>query len=199
MFGVWPPFPIEVFATYLEDASVMAALEHRDRICEFVFNLTFSEHERFATLMQDPFPAMTSLHILSRIESVLPITVLRRSAPHLQSLTLTDVPFQTLHRISLTFNDLSELCLRIMTRPGYVSPEALITGLSAFTKLTHLTIQFGSHMAFNRPTGRPSSLTRAILPALTAFQFEGARNYLDDLLARIDAPQLETLRIEIFH
>jgi hypothetical protein len=203
ILDAWPPFPIELFATYLDEPSVMAALEHRDRICKLFFHLKCPQQERFATLMQEPFPALTGLHIMTGIDRVLPITVLGESVPRLQSLTLTDIPFPTLPRLLLTCNDLSELCLRSITRPGYVSPDAMITGLSALTKLTHLTIQFERPMASppwpNRTTGRPSSLTRAILPSLTMFQFEGASTYLDDLLARINAPQLETLKIEIFH
>jgi hypothetical protein len=48
-------------------------------------------------------------------------------------------------------------------------------------------------------TLQPPPVTRAILPAFTAFRFQGFCEYLEDLLARIDAPQLKTFSIEFLH
>ncbi|KAH9957644.1 hypothetical protein BGW80DRAFT_1465734 [Lactifluus volemus] len=45
---------------------------------------------------------------------------------------------------------------------------------------------------------RSLPLTRAILPALTEFRFRGVSEYLEDLLARIDVPQLEYLSVWFF-
>jgi len=42
-------------------------------------------------------------------------------------------------------------------------------------------------------------MTRSILPDLTRFWFKGVSEYLDDLVARIDAPQLDRLYIIPFH
>jgi hypothetical protein len=42
-------------------------------------------------------------------------------------------------------------------------------------------------------------LTRTILPALTDFRFKGISEYLEDLVARIDAPLLHSLAITLFH
>ena len=40
--------------------------------------------------------------------------------------------------------------------------------------------------------------TRAVLPALTEFQFRGDNAYLEDLIARIDAPNVEQFGITLF-
>ena len=40
---------------------------------------------------------------------------------------------------------------------------------------------------------------RSLLPVLTALQFRGVGEYLEDLLARIDAPLLDYLDITLFH
>jgi hypothetical protein len=65
--------------------NVTDALEHRDRVCKIrLTELTCSEFERIMTVMQGPFPALTSL-ILDTIDGALPQaipdTVLNGSAP----------------------------------------------------------------------------------------------------------------------
>jgi hypothetical protein len=88
---------------------------------------TDSDYERLATatVMQKPFPALTSLYLLSypyRHTPVLPDTSLGGSAPRLRSLTLTSVPFPTF----FVCNDLSELSLRYMPDFGHISLEAKV-------------------------------------------------------------------------
>jgi hypothetical protein len=42
-------------------------------------------------------------------------------------------------------------------------------------------------------------MTRSVLPDLTTIYFKGASEYLDDLVARIDAPRLDYLSIAFLH
>ncbi|KAH9972651.1 hypothetical protein BGW80DRAFT_1314092, partial [Lactifluus volemus] len=65
--------------------------------------------------------------------------------------------------------------------------------LSTLPRLTYLCIEFEKTGAIRLGHPPPTSLTRAILPALTEFKFRGVSGYLEDLLARIDAPQLKDL------
>jgi hypothetical protein len=69
----------------------------------------------------------------------------------------------------------------------------MVTGLSALTRPTHLRVDFVFEEIFAYLP--PPPLTRALLPALTEFEFRGANAYWEDLLARIDVPQLESLTI----
>jgi hypothetical protein len=46
---------------------------------------------------------------------------------------------------------------------------------------------------------RPPPLTRSVLSALTDFRFKGVSEYLEDLVARIDAPLLRELYITLFN
>jgi hypothetical protein len=63
----------------------------------------------------------------------------------------------------------------------------MVTDLSALTSLTFLSIEFErSGIVQALPP-----LTRTLLPALTNFRFCGDNEYLEDLLARIHAPQLK--------
>jgi hypothetical protein len=195
MLDVWPPFPIEIRSSGLGD-NMMAALEHQDRICEINLDLTYPECERLATVMQKPFPALTSLRLRSALFEhvpVLPDTFLGISAPRLRSLFWEGLAFPKLPQLILSFNDLSKLYLQSIPDHGYISPDAMVTGLSALTRLTYLCFDFDFEeiVAF-RP--RPP-LTRVLLPALTEFEFRGVNEYWEDLLARIDVPQLETLTV----
>ena len=77
----------------------------------------------------------------------------------------------------------------------------MVTSLSALTSLEYFRLHFPYSRL--RPAlesrclpSRP--LTRIILPGLTKIIFKGAREYLDEILARIVAPRLNELRIALF-
>ena len=68
------------------------------------------------------------------------------------------------------------------------------------TSLERLSI--GSKYPQTRPgrkTRRPPPLTRTLLPVLTELHFKGVNDYLEDLVARIDAPLLKDLDITFLH
>ena len=59
------------------------------------------------------------------------------------------------------------------------------------------------YFGLQSPRPRPDRIglplpTRAVLPALTLFEFEGTSEYLEDLVARIDTPKLDRLVICLF-
>jgi F-box-like len=150
MLGVWPPFPIQVTSSYLQE-NVIAALEHRDRVSKIRLSLTCSRCEKLFAVIQEPLPALTSLDLEraygrgdENYDTVpaLPATFLGGSAPRLQSLTLRGIPFPTLPQLLLSCSALSELSLHDIYDLGYISPEAMVTGLSALTRLTYLCIEF---------------------------------------------------------
>jgi hypothetical protein len=193
MLDVWPPFPIEINSSNLGD-NIMAALEHHDRICQITLHLADSEYDRLATVVQKPFPLLTTFRLSTYFYHHAPVLsdmFLGGSAPRLRSLCLEGLTFPTLPQFLFSCNDLSDLELLRMSDIACNSPEAMATGLSALTRLTHLNIQFGQSGTIRRPP--PLAPTRALLPALTQFEFCGANEYLEDLLNRIDTPQLEDL------
>jgi hypothetical protein len=66
--------------------------------------------------------------------------------------------------------------------------------------LDHLTIGFKSTASRPDPTNlRPPPLTRVVLSALTSFYFHGVSEYLEDLMAQIDAPLLRVVGITFFN
>jgi hypothetical protein len=59
-------------------------------------------------------------------------------------------------------------------------------------------------IGFQSPASRPDQIhlppvTRTVLPALTYFYFNGVREYLEDFVARISAPRLDTIEIDYFN
>jgi F-box-like len=195
ILGVWPPFPIEICCFKLR-GNIIAALEHRDRICELGFEMSSLEWGKFdrLTQLQKPFPALRCLRMKLLGWGKVPALstmLLGGSAPSLRSLYLHNITFPTLPQFLLSCNDLSELHLQVL--PCYITPETAVTVLSALAKLTWFEI------GFERPDSDLIRLvpppTCAVLPALTVFIFCGVNEYSEDLLARIDIPQLETLSI----
>jgi hypothetical protein len=156
------------------------------------------------TVMQEPFPAMDFLS-LQIDESrgpgpVPPNTFLGGSSPYLRLLHLTNIPFPTLPRLVLSSNELVNLHLLQIPHSGYISPEAMAVCISALNSLTRLSIGFKSPASRPDPiTRHPPPLTHAVLPALTKFYFHGVSEYLEDVMAQINAPLLRAMEITLFN
>jgi hypothetical protein len=152
--------------------------------------------------MRKPFPELTDLHLsqfVSDPEPILPDSFLGGSAPR-RSLKLSNVPFPALPKLLLSATHLVALDLLNIPRSGYIPPEVMATSLSALSNLESLHIQF----RYPRPrpvleSRRPPPPTRSILPGLTKIRFKGASEYLEEILAQIDAPRLNELHITFFN
>ncbi|KAH9035491.1 hypothetical protein EDB85DRAFT_2143657 [Lactarius pseudohatsudake] len=75
----------------------------------------------------------------------------------------------------------------------------MVAGLAVLVRLRTLSIEF--FLGSSPPDeGRrcPDPPVRTILPALSLFHFKGYYEYLEDLLAQIDTPQVDDVRIEYF-
>jgi hypothetical protein len=152
--------------------------------------------------MQVPFPELTDLWLSSRDKTlpVIPESFLGGSAPRLQYFELDGVPFPGLSNLLLSSDHLVCLFLTNMPPSGYISPEAMAALLSILSSLRTLALEFWS------PQSRPDSESRglpppkrSILPSLDNFNFEGATEYLEALVTRIDTPQLNRLDITFFN
>jgi hypothetical protein len=174
-------------------------------------NISSSQFEKLLTVMQQPFPALTCLKLWShdRKVPVVPASssFLGGSAPRLQTLCLEGISFPGLPELLLCATHLVHLNLRGIPHSGFISPDAMVTGLSALTRLENRVIIYYSPRdnpgsPLNRPywkSRRPPPPTRTILPVLTKLQFEGVDEYLEDLVARIDVPLLNDLEITFPH
>jgi hypothetical protein len=150
--------------------------------------------------MQVPFPELTLLRLSSDGEVVLPDSFLGGFAPRLRYLWLNRIPFPGLPKLFLSATHFVALHLQDIPHSGYISPDAMVTTLSTLTSLGLLSLEFQSPLSRpNRESRHPPSPTRAVLSALTSFWFKGDSEYLDDLVAYIDAPRLNKLHIFFFN
>jgi hypothetical protein len=186
--------------------NIMAALEHPDCVCQIWMWDINSPLDRLVTMMQKPFPELEYLSLWAEwtIPGIpaFPNTFLGGSTPRLQFLYLYRIPFPTLPRLLLSCNDLESLHLVQIPHSGYMSPESMATSISALTRLKSIFIGFDS------PTSRPAQRTQrpplprhasAVHPTLTHFSFCGVSEYLEDLVALINAPLLNAVSITLFN
>jgi hypothetical protein len=76
----------------------------------------------------------------------------------------------------------------------------MVAGLSVLNSLEDLRLNLESPQSCpSRESRRSLPPTRSVLPILSRFGFKGASEYLEDLVARIDAPRLCDLEITFFH
>ncbi|KAI0291056.1 hypothetical protein B0F90DRAFT_1824401 [Multifurca ochricompacta] len=178
----WPPLPLRISSEHLypggrEEASAIAVLEQRDRVCEIALSV-WTLSEKMYTLLQQPFPMLTLLFL--------------SNMGHMRTL-----PNEFLGGSASRLHGLVELELRDMC---HISPEVIVTSLSSLVKLSRFHLSFLSTVSRPDPISRHSPpLTRTILPALTRLSFEGFDEYLEDLIAQIDAPLLHILSIKFFY
>ena len=207
MLDIWPEFPIYIYAfdcsTKEGRDNTAAALGLNHRVSGIRFDSRSSlEWETFVSLMQHPFPALTHLWVQPSISinSPIPCSFLGGSAPSLQDLILADVPFPALPELLLSATSLVRLLYDNIPRSGYISPQALVTSLSSLTRLESLLLTFLLPQSVpDRAIQDLAPYTRTLLPALTYFRYRGDTKYMEDLVAQLDAPLLESLEITLFH
>ena len=207
---VWPPLLLHIrcYIGYPMESvdNVAAVLERSKRVVEIHFqHLSSSQLERALAALQEPFPGLMHLVLLLDDESqdtvpLLPDSFLGGSASRLRLLSLEGIPFPGLPKLLLSATHLVHLFLASIPHSGYIPPEVMVTVLSTLTGLEDLTLNFQSPQSFPDWASRhqfPS--TRFVLPVLRSFCFKGVGEYLEDLVAHIDAPQLDILEITFFN
>jgi len=154
--------------------------------------------------MKKPFPSLVKLELVSNeIQgSMIPDSFLGGSAPRLQSLELDSIPLTGTEIGKLLLSTPNLVFLRLACIPrsgqGYTSPEAIVNGLSVLTRLQSLCLT--SHWETSRPqsqkeSGHPPPFAPVVLPALTDIDFFGYKEYLEDIVSRIDTPLLANIFI----
>ena len=208
--AVWPPLPIVIrqygVSTCGED-NIVAALEHNGHVCDIrLQGVSSSLLEKVLAAMQESFPALTCLQLETEDDTapVVPDSFLgaSESTSHLRYLLLTGIrfPFPGLRKLFLSVTDLVHFAFRKIPHSGYISPEAMVTCISALPRLEVLHIEYESPRS--RPPVEHRRLPhprRSVLPALTHFMFVGVSEYFEDLVDQVDAPLLDHLDITFFH
>ena len=197
---VWHPLPLVLHITgHLRHGAslsgITTALGHRDRIVDITLDdIPPCMRKKILAAMQEPLPALMNLRLWLNGSSMepLPASFLGGSAPQLQSLFLSRVPYLALPKLLSSARDLVDLNVIYLPDSGYISSEDMAACLSSMKRLTRLALEFesGSEREPRSVTQRLSQQGRTVLHSLTHFHFRGAAKYLEDLVARVDAPRL---------
>jgi hypothetical protein len=218
ILDVWPALPLIIHghASTFAMNNLIAALERRDRVCKIDLSYTSPQSGKFWAAIQEPFPELTHLwleargKVKARFEDAEVLedwgclehpetqdvsdSFLGGSAPRLQFFWMNAVPLQGLQKLLLSATHLIDL--HLIDIPDYISSQRMATCLSVLTSLQTLSLAFPLHIyPPYQESQHPSPPTRIVLPALRYFQLTGVSEYLENLVALIDAPELNKLSI----
>jgi hypothetical protein len=205
---VWPALPLLIEGdVYKESVDAAIALEHSDRILRQI-NINchpIPQVETLWTAMQVPFPELAGLYLSFKwflYGPFLPDSFLGGSAPRLRYLCLDRIQFPGLPKLLLSATHLVHLYLHHIPYYEYISPDAMAACLSS-TSLERLLLEFDPQISprsyLDLKRRRPFPPTRSVLPTLMNFSFKGVNEYLEEFVARINAPALYQLSTTFFH
>ncbi|KAH8976638.1 hypothetical protein EDB92DRAFT_2121009 [Lactarius akahatsu] len=195
--SLWPDFPLAI-SLYIPEGEddLIAALEHPGRVCRIDIITSCSDVFAVIEAMQVPFPALTHLQLVGPENDGYDPDVL-------------DIPDQFLGLPTLLLSARDLVSLQLESVPptnsdyGHISPEEMVSSLAVLTKLRTLSIKRypsedsePSPIPSDERRRRPDPTMLAVLPALTQFVFGRDFEYLEDLVAQIDAPRVADVRIE---
>jgi hypothetical protein len=199
----WPTLPVVVAyggspalippAPEDED-NIMDALKQSDRVSSISLTVTSSLLEKLSAI-ERPFSELEDLVLLSRGSVGLTVPSAFRWGPRLRRLCSTGVAFPALLQLLYSSKNLVDLELHKFHNASHFSPEALTDALSGMAQLQSLSLHFLSNSYRpDTPSGE-----RVVLPVLTRLNFRGNSEYLEGLVARIDAPRLEHIEVTFFN
>jgi F-box-like len=142
---IWPELPIVIrasgrMATSQDANNLVASLKQHNRVRKI--HMDYIPHSLLTRIrameMRDPFLVLTYLLLHSNDGNVpaLPDSFLGESAPRLQTLSLSGTPFPALPNLLLSTHDLVQLHLSNIPLSGYITSDAMVSGLSALTRLS---------------------------------------------------------------
>ena len=203
----WPVLPIAVQYGGVpildppspdDEDNIIAALKQSGRVRSISLTITSSLFEKLSVI-SEPYLDLEELALLSQDNVQLTSLSTFRWGSRLRTLLLTRIAFPTVPQLLMPSQDLIDLQLHEIPSAGYFSPEAFVNALSGMTHLRSLSLHFLSlpplREYFRLP---PPSEERIVLPALILLKYRGASNYLDNFVARVDAPHLEDIDITFF-
>ena len=207
----WLALPLSIWCDSADDmsseqeAKVVAAFEHSDRIREISLPVTI--RHPFWVLIQNKksFLELEHLVLSGFIWHYSPIALPREffggsTGPRrLRNILLNYLHLPDLPQLLLSSRDLVSLHLGYytLTCMGFISPEVLSNALSVTTQLESLYIDC-------LPEPHPELTTRhsspfVVFPALTYFHVGGFIEYMENFVSRIHAPRLEKLDVYSNH
>ena len=197
----WPALPIvmeyggaqELDPPAPEDEdNIIAALTQAGRVTSISLAVTRSLLEKLSAI-ERPLSALEALFLKSRDSLRVTLPSAFGRSTQLRHLRLTGIAFFALPHLLYSSRNLIDLHLDEVLNLWLLSPEALTDALSGMTQLRSLSLNIlpsQDHIGVSVPSRK-----RIVLPALTHLIFQGIPKYLEDLMAGIDTPRLEDIRV----
>ena len=184
---------------------VIFALEQRDRVRRVHLELLATCLCDLIKVMDDDYPMLQTLVIRSQTDiraRTAPVILPEKlTAPLLNRLGLSNIVLPIKSALLTSANGIVVLVIENYPAFSYFHPEYLVAQLSAMAHLEVLSIHFRSAIT-NREVERDllrARVTHITLPSLRLLAFCGGSAYLEGILARLNAPYLETLNVEFFN
>ena len=178
----------------------LGLVQWHDRVCQVDFRAPSSSLRIWLGQMNQPFPRLRGLSLLSTSTEENLVLPERFQAPDLRRLTLHSIGLSTRSTLLLSSAiTLSTLSLTHVGASSYLSPGHLVKQLQGLPHLEELSIGFAIPIPLPSTEGKllPAPIPPVTLPSLRRLTFRGVGVYLDNLLAQANAPLLERLNLTL--
>ncbi|KAH9171656.1 hypothetical protein EDB89DRAFT_1080950 [Lactarius sanguifluus] len=170
----------------------MAVLKPSGRVSSINLTATKSLLKRLSSIKR-PFSELEDLVLLSRDGVLLTLPNAFRWGPRLRCLHSTRIAVPGLLQLLCSSTNLVDLRPHEVIDYCQFPPEALAIALSEMAQLRSLSLHFLSTADY--PVLLTHSWGRAVLPVLSRLNFRGLSEYLECLVARINAPRLGDIEL----
>ena len=182
-----PPAPED------EDNIMALVLEQSDRVTSISRTITRSLLKRLSAI-EFPLLELENLNLLYGSPFSASVTLPRtfRWGPRFSCLRLSRINFPTFLPLLYASRNVVYLQLQDVLDPWPISPEEFTDVLSCMAQLRSLSL----HLPFTADSNSSFPQTRKrVLRALNRLKFQGTTKYLEQHVARIDAPRLRDIEI----
>jgi hypothetical protein len=188
-----------------DEEGIILALGKRDRVHRVRLQISVLKMKKVIMAIDEEYPALEYLAMAPWPEDrsmalMLPETL---QAPHLRHLLLVDFVLPRGSRLLTNAVGLVTLVLYVAHPATYFQPNTLLQWISFMPQLETLVISILYPVPGRHVEGQSMQTpitTNVTLPNLRWFQFQGVRDYMEEVVRRITTgtPRLEKLEIEFF-
>jgi hypothetical protein len=201
-----PPLPLLIYYPAIpgrmstaDEESAAFALQERERVRRIHFAAPALVLCNLFKALDFEFPVLERLSLCSTTETRAGLMLPKKlQASLLQHLALSNVALPTQSQLLRQAEGL--ITLRLWNAPASPEfhPAHLVTQILGMSSLEILVIRFYTAIPKRRfmSPAQPMPIT---LPSLKILDFRGGSTYLDGILARINAPLLSTLHVQLFN
>ena len=198
----WPILPIIVQFGGVPDFSspvprdwghIVAALKQPRRVSSISLTVTKSLLQKVSTF-SEPFSELEELVLLPQVNLQLSLPLTFQWGTRLRKLHTTRIDFPSFLWRLVPSRNLVDIQLYGISDSTYMPPELFLTTLSQMTHLQSLSLHFLSSTNHTSILS-PWTVESVHLPSLTRLNFRGMSEYLTRLVATLDAPYLEDIKV----